>query len=153
AYALGTVVGIGAAGGYRPARRLRRRPVWIGTAVGLLLVAAASFFVKDIAFSRFVVAVAYPSAALVLVARRLAAGAHAGRRRGVRRALLVGRAAEAGRLRQMLERHPDPPFALAGYVEPDRRKPSRRNGEAAVPRLGTLRHLRDLVRLQRIDDV
>ena len=49
----------------------------------------------------------------------------------------------------MLAPHPKPPFELVGYVaaEPE---------ETSTPgllRLGSLRHLRDVVRLRRIDDV
>src|SRR5690606_9644112 len=68
-----------------------------------------------------------------------------------RRAILVGSRSEAERLNHMLARHPARPFELAGYVDPGAKKPKR--GRGAVPALGTLNQLRDLVRLERIDDV
>ncbi|MDX1547063.1 MAG: glycosyltransferase [Rhodothermales bacterium] len=145
-YALFTVVAIAAVGGYRPVRRHRVRPAWAGAALALLAMAALSFFVRELAFSRVVVGAAFPAIAAVLTARRLVLRT---RRSGLRRALFVGPAEEARRLRRMLAGHPHPPFELVGYVA------DAREGAApeTLPRLGTLRHLRDLVRLRRIDDV
>ncbi|GIV61579.1 MAG: hypothetical protein KatS3mg044_0445 [Rhodothermaceae bacterium] len=146
-YALGTVAGIALAGGYRWHRRRRLRPVLAGATLGLLLVSAASFFVKEIAFSRMVVLAGYPLVVAVLSARRLLRRD----RPGLRRAVLVGRATEANRLQRMLAGHPSPPFELAGYVPPDDAGDDAPAG--APPRLGTLRQLRDLIRLRRLDDV
>lgn len=154
AYALGTMAGVGAAGGYLRSRRRRLRPAWTGALVGLLLVAATSFFVKEMAFSRVVVLLSYPCAALLLSVRRLAGRTRTARDGLTRRALVVGRAAEANRLKQRLDTHPAPPFAVVGYVEPTQGRRSRAgNGASCLPRLGTLRQLRDLVRLRGIDDV
>lgn len=148
AYGISTVAGIAALGGYRPGRLARLRYAWMGPGLALLLVSAASFFVKDIAFSRIVVGSSFVLSGVLLTAWRLV---RRSRQSGRRRALLVGRAAEADRLHEMLRTHVHPPFELVGYVEPER--DGTRGGEADVPRLGTLRHLRDLVRLRRINDV
>ena len=148
AYALITVVMIATVGGYRRNRSPRIRLVWMGTGLSLLVMAALSFFVKDIAFSRAVVLASFPAGATLLSVFRLL---RRERRSGPRQALFVGHAVEAERLKGMLENHPQPPFELVGYVavetEPE---------ETSTPgllRLGSLRHLRDLVRLRRIDDV
>ena len=143
-YALGTVAGIALAGGYRWGRTRRLRPALLGAVMGLLVVAAASFFVKNIAFSRAVVLISFPMVALALVAGRLARR----RRLGIRQAVLIGEAAEAHRLHRMLAGHPHPPFELTGYVWPD----AAADG-GPVRRLGTFHHVRDLVRLNRFDDV
>ncbi len=147
AYALCTVVAVAAAGGYRHRRRHRVGPAWIGAGLGLLMISAVSFFVRDIAFSRAVVLVSFPVGAALMSAFRLLRRT---RRSGPRRALLVGHAAEALRLHGMLAGRPQPPFQLVGYVATD---DEAGEGPPQVPRLGTLRHLRDLVRLRRIDDV
>ncbi|MFQ5569785.1 MAG: glycosyltransferase, partial [Rhodothermales bacterium] len=147
-YALVTVVAIAALGGYRRSRAHRTGPVWIGAGLGLLVVSALSFFAKDIAFSRAVVLASFVLVAGVLSALRMA---RRPRRLGPRRAVLVGHALEAQRLQTMLTGHPHPPFELVGYVEPEDRADS--VSLPTLPRLGTLRHLRDLVRLRRIDDV
>ena len=146
AYALITVVMIAMVGGYRSNRSPRIRLVWMGTGLSLLVIAALSFFVKDIAFSRAVVLASFPVGAALLSVFRLL---RRERRSGPRRALFVGHAVEAQRLQAMLAPHPKPPFELVGYVaaEPE---------EISTPgllRLGNLRHLRDVVRLRRIDDV
>lgn len=150
AYALGSVAGIGAAGGY--GRRLRIRSVWLGVFVGLLVVASVSFFIKDIAFSRIVILLTYPLASLSATATRLAwtrrdrSPAHA------RRAVLVGQQEEAVRLQNMLARHPRPPFVLEGYVAPGA-EPITGNGRHVPMRLGRTDQLRDIVRLRDIQDV
>lgn len=145
-YAGGTVGGVALAGGYRRSRHHHLRPVLLGVTLGLLVVAAASFFAKGLAFSRFVVGMAWPVSACGLALWRLRLRA---RRSGPRRCLLVGHAAEARRLQAMLARTPKAPFELVGYVaEADDCDPA-----STPPCVGTLRHLRDLVRLRRIDDV
>lgn len=151
-YSLGAVAGIGLSGGYGRTRRLRS--VWIGVFIGLLVVAALSFFLKDIAFSRMVVLLTFPvGAGLASVARLIAART---RRRDPRsnKAVLVGHLDEAVRLRQMLARHPAPPFTLAGYVAVA--DPAARNGRlehGGVDLLGGINQLRDLVRLGDVQDV
>lgn len=145
-YGVGAVAGIALAGGYRRGGLRRIRPALVGALTGLLAVAAASFFVKEIAFSRVVVLVSFPGVALALAGRRFVRHA----RTGAHRAVLVGRGAEAARLRGMLDGHPNPPFELTGYLAPDDEAD---DAVDAPPRLGSLRHLRDLVRLRRIDDV
>lgn len=147
-YALITVAMIAAVGGYRRSRPPRVRLVWTGMGLSLLALASLSFFVKDIAFSRAVVLASFPAGATVLSVFRLL---RRERRTGPRRALFVGHAVEAQRLKSMLANHRRPPFELVGYVaaeaEPEEASPP------GLLRLGSTRHLRDLVRLRRIDDV
>ena len=147
-YALITTGAIALLGGYRRHHQERIGPVWLGSALALLVVAALSYFVREIGFSRAVVLVSFPAGAALLSAVRLWRRA---RHTGPRRALFVGQASEAQRLQRMLAGHPQPPFELVGYVT------EQRSAEAMaapdLPLLGTFRHLRDLVRLRRIDDV
>ncbi len=147
-YALITVTAIGALGGYRGRRRNRSGPAWIGTGLALLIISAASFFVKDIAFSRLVVFASFPIGATMLSVLRML---RRKRRRGIRQALFVGQAGEALRLQHMLTGQSPAPFELVGYITPA----AGPELEAApnLPCLGTLHHLRDLVRLRRLEDV
>lgn len=138
-----TVLGTLAFGGYRWRRTLRRPPPVAGVTVGLLLVAALSFFVKDVAFSRFVLGLAYLFALGLLVGWRMIAHA---RQRGTGRAVFVGPKQEAERLRERLATHPRPPFELVGYVFD-------RHGRGPVRYLGPLRNLRAYVRFERADNV
>ncbi len=153
AYALGAVTGIGMLGGY--GRRRRIRSVWGGLLVGLLVVASASFFVKNIAFSRVVILLTFPLGATAASLTRLVILRRERRRSRVRHALLVGPLPEADRLETMLGRHPRPPFVLDGYVDSEEDPPGRngRSGGARVQALGRLTQLRDIVRLRGIDDV
>lgn len=149
AYGLGAVAGIGAAGGYGHRRPIRA--VWIGMFLGMLVVASVSFFIKDIAFSRAVILASYPAASSVATVLRLLWTRRENRGRS-RRAVLVGERAEALRLRQMLARHPGPPFTLHGYVTSGQEELPR-NGAPEVTMLGRMSQLRDIVRLGHIDDV
>ena len=152
AYGLGTVAGIASCSGYGWRRRLRC--VWFGVFVGLLVVSALSFFAKDVAFSRMVVLLTFPTSALLLSAARLMWESRIRRNPFSKKAVLVGRLDEAVRLRQMLARHPSPPFTLSGYVAATEMPP---NGRAAHDRdvelLGSIHQLRDVVRLGNIHDV
>lgn len=152
-YAAATLLGTWMAGGYRRSRRGRTGPAWAGAFMGLLVVAAASFFFKEIGFSRGLVLAAAPLVGLLLTARRLAA--RRGMADGGRQAVLVGTRAEAQRLHGMIEQHLRPPFELAGYVDATVRPTTvRRRGPTAPPaRLGSLNQLRDIVRLRQVDDV
>ncbi len=151
AYALSTVLGIALAGGYSRRGQLRRRTVWLGTGVAFLLIATLSFFVKDLGFSRIVVLAAFPVSALLLMAVRTVL------RRpppGPRRAVVIGTQAEAERLHQMLADNVHPPFELAGYVTAKGKRRSKGSKQdEALRHLGSLRQVRDIVRLSTISDV
>ena len=70
---------------------------------------------------------------------------------GLRKAVLVGDAAEASRLAHMIESHPRPPFILDGFVaDSDSSNGSQQNDPS---RLGRLNQLRDIMRLRGIHDV
>lgn len=151
AYALATVAGILLLGGYDRRRQGRIKSALFGTSIGFLLVATLSFFVQDIAFSRLVVALSFPLSAGALVLVRVWVSA---RQTGKRRALLVGGAGEANRLRRMLASHPSPPFRVEGYVSDETNGAAAGTAEPAVmPLVGTLSQLRDLVRLNGYTDV
>lgn len=147
-----TVGGIALAGGYRWHKRYALFPVLTGTLLGLVAVATASFFIKDIAFSRVIVAVAFALTMPALMALRLVRRRKAYRKdTHVHRAVLVGHAREARRLEALLASLDEPPFVLVGYIEP---KPKRQKAKTTqVPVLGKLRQLRDVIRLRHIDDV
>lgn len=148
AYALSIVIGIAACHGYARSGPPRLRSVIAGTLLGFVAIACASFFVKDIAFSRAVVLLSCPLATLALGAVRLAQNA---RSRTPRRAVLVGPRVEAERLQKMLTSHPAPAFELLGYV--DRGAKRKKSKLPDSSRLGSLHQLRDLVRIRRVDDV
>lgn len=173
AYALATVAGILLLGGYDVRSRTHLRAAFLGTVLGFLIVGTLSFFIQDIAFSRWVVALSLPVAAAMLVAIRVL---RAARQRGSRRALLVGGAGEAERLRRMLASHPSPPFRLEGYVSDTRSGTAASEGQPqdplhpdlalnepspeearpvspALPLLGGMSQLRDLVRLRGYTDI
>ena len=158
-FAAATVAGVAGARGYAPGRRARLGPVFFGAVLGGVAVAAASFFVKAIAFSRLVVLLGMGLVATVLAAWRLVWRL---RRMGPQRAVLVGGAREAERLERLLDVHAKPPFALVGYVAADERGgPDVRLGgdspgsgrTSGLPQLGPVRRLRDVVRLRRINHV
>ena len=142
AYAVALVAAIGLLGGYRRAGRALR-PVLAGAGLAGLAVAALSYFIPTLAFSRAVVGLGLVVAAALLLSRRIGRRAA---RRVPRSALLVGAGGEAERLQRLLDEHVRG-SAVIGYVaEAD---------EAGIdlPRLGRPRQLRDLARLHGADDV
>ena len=144
-YAAVLVGGVALAGGY-PRGRWPLRSVVLGAGGAALAVAAASFFVPGIAFSRAALALGFPAAAALLLAHRV-------RRRSMtappRRALVVGTAAEAERLRRMLDGRLRPEATVVGYVADG----PGGDGAAGLPHVGRPRQLRDLARLQHADEV
>ncbi|MXW64701.1 MAG: glycosyltransferase [Bacteroidetes bacterium SB0662_bin_6] len=174
-YGLGSVTGIAALGGYRRKNSFRSVPV--GILAGLLLVAALSFFVKTIAFSRLVVLLTLPVAVLVCWTARWIRMRRDAEPMHDRHAVLVGPRDEAIRLHNMLARHPRPPFSLKGFITPDDAMPVRNGSDSDTTLvrgldeetsgddpgdsventnptwLGRTGQLRDMVRLGMIHDV
>ncbi len=146
AFAILSVVGIAAGGGYRRARRYPLLPVFTGLLAGFLMVAALSFFVQQIAFSRFALLASLPLSALVLSAWRFV---FARPRLAGRTAILVGSAEEAERLRRLMASHPRPEFLVKGFVTDD----SDGLSAGSCPHVGRPSGLRDLVRIRGFDDI
>ena len=147
-YAIGTVISIWIAGGYRRSPSVPLRPVFLGITVGFFVVASASYFIPAIGFSRIVIVLSLPLAAALLSIWR---GIWNLNRLGLRKAVLVGDAEEARRLAQMVESHPRPLFTLEGFVT----GADGQNGtEQTHPfQIGRLNQLRDVIRLRGIHDV
>ncbi|WP_412068531.1 glycosyltransferase [Rubrivirga sp. IMCC43871] len=139
AYAVALVIAVGLGGGYH-SRAMR--PVLGGAVLAGLAVAAVSYFVPTVAFSRAVLAFGLALATSLLLARRV-------RKRGrvPRRALLVGAATEAARLQRLLDEHARGD-AVVGYVAD---APS--DDDEGPAYAGRTRQLRDLARLSGADDV
>ncbi len=114
AFALSTVSALALLGAYRFGQRTKLRYPLVAAVFGLVSIAALSFFLKQIAFSRVVVGIGAASAALLMVSWRVI---WRGDRERARRALMVGPRETARRLFQMLNDNPAPPFELIGYVE------------------------------------
>jgi GT2 family glycosyltransferase len=151
AFGAGTLLGIVLTGGYRRSSRQRLRPALLGVLLGFLVVSAVSFFAKAIAFSRAVVLLGLPATGMLLAVSRLV---WAAKRSEPRRAIIVGDHQEAERLAALIGSHPRPPFLMDGYVEPDDEPVAHGgHGESGLNLLGAIHHLRDVVRLHRVDDV
>lgn len=144
AYALVLVGAIGMVGGYRRGRR-GARAVLGGVALAGVAVAAVSFFVPQIAFSRGALAFGFPLAAALLLGGRLQTRPARPR---ARRALVVGSSAEADRLQRLLDGRLRPDAEVVGYVADGPEADA-----AGVAYAGPARQLRDLVRLLDADDV
>ncbi len=114
--ALASVAGMALLGAYRRSGHRTVRAIVLGTTTGFLLLGTLSFFVQSMAFSRWVIGLGLPVSIAVLLAIHAWLSA---RRRGSRRALVVGGWGEATRLAGLLKRHPSPPFHVEGYVRPD----------------------------------
>ncbi|MBT8400090.1 MAG: glycosyltransferase [Rhodothermia bacterium] len=145
-YGLAASIGIRLAGGYARGR-WRFRPVIVGIVVAFVTVATLSFFVKEIAFSRFVIlASAMPSMILLMLWRIIANR----KRKEPGRAIVVGDGLEAARLQTMISSQLQPPFSVVGYVEAGETDSGL---DLPVDRLGSINQVRDIIRLRGIDEV
>lgn len=152
-FALATVLGIATAGGYRWRKRHDAMPVLTGTLLGVILVATASFFFKDIAFSRVIVLLSFGFTTATLSSLRVIRRFRAHRQdEHMHEAVLIGHPREARRLEKLLSSLPLAPFTLVGYIEPKPKRTSKAD-LTSLPVLGQLRHVRDVIRLRKIDDV
>jgi len=132
---------IAAWGGYR-GRGPRLGLVLLGSLVAVIALAALSFFVKQVAFSRMVVLACLPACLLLLSAVRLIPKT---RKRMGRRTIVVGNLLDANILAsQQLSQ-----FVLTGIVTQDRKNDSR----STLTRLGHYDQLRDIVRIHSIETV
>ncbi|MDA0378306.1 MAG: hypothetical protein O2899_02345, partial [Bacteroidetes bacterium] len=127
-------------------RRLPLGPVVVGLSAGFLFISAFSFFVQQVAFSRFALLTSLALSLLLLAGWRFSVGRE---HRSGRKALLVGGSAEADRLHRLMAAHPRPGFRLAGYVHED--EPATQM--TSLPRIGRPSGLRDLVRIRGFDDI
>ncbi len=137
--------------GYQSRQYTRLVPVLLANAGAILFIAAVSFFAKVIAFSRIALLMSFVLSCVLLYCIRLI---YAHKKRPahlLRRAIIVGDSAEAGQLQMSLSELPRPLLSLAGYVSDI--TPDDTTRQLPVPWLGSLHHLRDIVRLQKIDDV
>ncbi|NND71808.1 MAG: glycosyltransferase [Rhodothermales bacterium] len=144
AFSIVTVLGIGLSRGYQRSGRSIRSVV-VGLLLALLVVSAGSFFIKQIAFSRLVVLLSVPIAAVLLGALRLHSRYRAS---SISRAALVGSNDDAAKLLEAVRVNPNPSFELVGIIPVGESTQTDR-----LPTLGRFDQLRDIVRLRNIDTV
>ncbi|MCY4206135.1 MAG: glycosyltransferase [Bacteroidetes bacterium] len=132
---------IAAWGGYR-GRGPRLGLVVLGSFVSVIVLAALSFFIKQIAFSRMVVLACLPACLLFLSAVRLIPKT---RKRLGRRTIVVGNLLDANILAsQYLSQ-----YVLVGIVTQEQKN----NVHSTLTRLGNYDQLRDIVRIHNIETV
>lgn len=157
-YALVTGIVVSIQRGYQRSNYFRLRIVLLANIGAFLFLASLSYFASGIAFSRIALLAGFLLSCLGMYVVRLV---HAHKRRPahlLRRALIVGDAEDASRLQSSLDALPNPLLDLVGYVSDIGQS---ENGAESVESpisghvqwLGSLHHLRDVVRLQHIDDV
>ena len=152
-YALAAGFGIRIAKGYTPSKINSVHPVLFGYLLGLLGISTLSFFIKSIAFSRWVVLFSFLTGAGLVSLFRIA------RRRGrkrlhiQRRILLVSDELGATRLEHILGTNYHLLYQLVGFVRPDTKPNQDIQLETDIPELGGIHQLRELVRLEKIDDL
>ena len=143
-FSISVVALVAVLGGYRFGQRTKLRYAVVAPLVGLVVVAALSFFLKQIAFSRFVVGLGAPLSAACMSLWRLV---WRGDRERSRRAILVGSEDVADRLQTTLLDNPQPPLTLAGYVDTSSDR-GRTEQSSRVRNLGKLSQLRDIARFE-----
>ena len=143
-YAAVIVALVALAGGYRGRRPARS--VVVGAGLAFLVLSTAALFVPPLAFSRATLLLGAVAAALALLARRTARRSDT----APRRAIVVGDAAEAERLRRLTGTAPP---VVAGRRAPSVEVVGRVADDGLRDTLGPRRQLRDLARLHGADEV
>ena len=152
-YALAAGFGIRLAQGYTLSKLHSVHPVLFGYLLGLLGISTLSFFIKSIAFSRWVVLFSFGTGALLVSLFRIL------RRRGrkrlqiQRRLLLVSDELGAARLESILGSNYHLLYQLVGFVRPDTEVSEAPPIPTEIQELGGIHQLRELVRLEKIDDL
>jgi GT2 family glycosyltransferase len=121
--------------------------------VSSLVIMAATYLTRTIAYSRLIVAVFWPlSALLVTGGRALSREVHRSLRRSyfdLRRVAVVGADAQAVALRDRVLSSPDGRYDFVGYITP----PDRTPGELMKPLLGDAADMAGLVTGHRLNEV
>lgn len=148
-YAMITVASIAGIGTYRQRYTHSLQQVLYGVVLGSAIVTALPSYLplKAVPLAGFAVLM------LLLVSMRGSMRCYRKLRQGLRRALMVGHPAEAERLAQLLNRHPQPAFRLVGYIDAVQQKNADHPPLSSPPCLGQPQHLYDLIRRQEINDV
>ena len=144
--AIATVT-IAALGGYQ-GKHPRLGAVAIGVLVSVVTLSVLSFFLKQIAFSRAVVAASLPAGILILSSVRMLWQT---RRRLRRRTLVIGHPEEVHNVETILAKQPRPLFGVIGFIPTE--EPYTANGMPNAPVLGSIEQLRDVVRIHKVEDV
>ena len=140
-FALIVTAVIAAWGGYR-GRNPRLGLVFLGAMSAVTALAALSFFVKQVAFSRIVILASFPACLLLLSALRLIPRT---RKQLGRRTLLIGTPQDAN----ILSSWQLPQYLLVGIAT----EKHHHNTPSTLTHLGTYDQLRDIVRIHHIESV
>lgn len=143
-------------GAYQRRGNYHLKPVVWGTTFGLLINSTFTYFFKQFAYSRIIVLISF-TLILVLtslwrVAYRVAGpGARHAPLSRLRRAVIVGAGQEGKRILEKIRARPDMHYEICGFVDFDTKTVGRSIDGLEV--LATIDNVRDLIRLEKIDDV
>lgn len=143
-------------GAYQRRGNYHLKPVVWGTAFGLLTNSTFTYFFKQFAYSRIVVMISFLLILVLIslwrVAYRVAGpGARHAPLSRLRRAIIVGAGHEGKRILEKIKARPDMHYEICGFVDFDPKTVGRAIDGLEV--LATIDNVRDLIRLEKIDDV
>ena len=142
--------------GYHGKEAFHLKNVLAGTIFGLLINSTFTYFFKQFAYSRIVVLISFMlimfSVALWRVVHRVAGpGSRGAPLSRLRRAIIIGAGREGKRILGKLRSRPDMHYEICGFVDFD---PQRIGQEIdGVEVLATIDNIKDLIRVERIDEV
>ncbi len=142
--------GAAVAGSLALLQEYRKRGWWrvvAGIGLSVALLAILLFMVRSLAYSRL--ALLYAAAATLALLGFWRWFFRRRTRAGLPHALVVGRPDSVERLARRIQHMVLPPFELVGYVPPV----GTESTQTVLPSLGRAHQLRDIVRLQAIDEV
>uniref|UniRef100_A0A7C4TB11 Glycosyltransferase n=1 Tax=candidate division WOR-3 bacterium TaxID=2052148 RepID=A0A7C4TB11_UNCW3 len=143
-------------GSYHSRGRYHLKPIIGGAITGLLINSTFTYFFKQFAYSRVVVLIAFILIILSLGIWRLIyrwLGPHSVKHpiSKLRRTIIVGSGKEGIRILKKLRVRPDIPYEVCGFVDFDDKNIGKEIDGTEV--LSTIENLREVIRIQKIDDV
>jgi len=143
-------------GAYEHRGNYHLKPVVWGTIFGLLINSTFTYFFKQFAYSRIVVLISFLLILILtslwrLVYRIAGPAARRAPLSRFRRAIIVGAGHEGKRILRQISARPDMHYEICGFVDFDPKTVGRAIDGLEV--LATIENVRDVIRVERIDDV
>ncbi len=143
-------------GGYHKKGKYHLKPVIGGVIFGLFLNSTFTYFFKQFAYSRVVVLISFLIILLTLSLWRLVyrwLGPYSIRHpiSKLRRTIIVGTGKEGERILKKIRSRPDIPYEVCGFVDFDERNIGKEIDGVEV--LSTIENIRDVIRVEKIDDI
>lgn len=143
-------------GAYHLKGRYHLKPILWSSILGLLVNSTFTYFLKQFAYSRVVVLISFMLIILMLslwriIYRFIGPLSKKGPLSKLRRAIIIGAGKEGKRILKKLEKRPDMPYEVCGFVDFEQNSIGEEIDGTEV--LATIDNIKDVIRVEKINDV